>query len=165
MEVSEIYLNRLLNSDELYGEVAEKLGVAGISGKDELAAALAAQGNGREYRIFVSDEGVPNSAVDEISEVFRSSGSRCSFTTDEFLNLIDEHSRLTRSAKPRSLVHRDGDLHPTVHIWLIKRRDMGIFVLLQKRAPGKDVFPESMMFPQQVMCLRAASSAMLLSGS
>ena len=141
MEVSEIYLNRLLNSDELYGEVAEKLGVAGISGKDELAAALAAQGNGREYRIFVSDEGVPNSAVDEISEVFRSSGSRCSFTTDEFLNLIDEHSRLTRSAKPRSLVHRDGDLHPTVHIWLIKRRDMGIFVLLQKRAPGKDVNP------------------------
>lgn len=141
MEVSEIYLNRLLSSEELYGDVAGKLGIPGISGRDELAAALAEQSSPREYRLYVSDENVQNAAVDEIAEVFRESGSKCSFITDEFLNLIDEHSRLTRSAKPRSLVHRDGDLHPTVHIWLIKRRDMGIFVLLQKRAPGKDVNP------------------------
>ena len=116
MEVSEIYLNRLLSSEELYGDVAGKLGIPGISGRDELAAALAEQSSPREYRLYVSDENVQNAAVDEIAEVFRESGSKCSFITDEFLNLIDEHSRLTRSAKPRSLVHRDGDLHPTVHV-------------------------------------------------
>jgi isopentenyldiphosphate isomerase len=141
MEVSEIYLNKLLNGGELYADMAEKLGNPGVSDRKSLADALAGQDVPREYRIYVSDESVQNEAVDEIAEVFRESGCNCSFITDEFLNLIDEHSRLTRTAKPRSLVHRDGDLHPTVHIWLIKRRDMGIFVLLQKRSAEKDVNP------------------------
>ena len=144
MEVSEIYLNRLQNSEELYSEVAAKLGVPGIKDGESLCAELSSRSTPHEYRLYISDEKAVNSTVDEIAGAFRDNSgenSSCVIREDEFLNLIDSHSRLTRTAKPRSLVHRDGDLHPTVHIWLIKRRDMGIFVLLQKRAAEKDVNP------------------------
>ena len=61
---------------------------------------------------------------------------------EEYNIYIDSQARMTRMVKPRSLVHRDGDLHPTVHIWLIKRKDMGIYVLLQKRSPEKRINPD-----------------------
>lgn len=147
MEISEIYLNRLSESSELYKEVAEKLGIDRITDKASLSGALMGLDSPHTFKLYVSDEDVINPAVDEITEVFRSCDGNSHMITveileDEFLNLIDEHSRLTRTSKPRSLVHRDGDLHPTVHIWLIKRRDMGIYVLLQKRSPEKDVNPD-----------------------
>ena len=147
MDVSEIYLNRLMNSDELYREAAQKLGNENITGSSELKASLMQLSEPHCFRLYVSDEKVGNPTVDEIIGIFKEcdENSRMVDTEvfeDEFLNLIDSHSRLTHSAKPRSLVHRDGDLHPTVHIWLIKRRDMGIYVLLQKRSPEKDVNPD-----------------------
>ncbi len=147
MEISEIYLNRLAESHELYNEVAEKLGIDSIKDKDSLTGVLMSIDSPHTFKLYVSDEKADNPTIDEITEVFRSCDDNSHMITteileDEFLNLIDEHSRLTRTAKPRSLVHRDGDLHPTVHIWLIKRRDMGIYVLLQKRSPEKDVNPD-----------------------
>lgn len=40
------------------------------------------------------------------------------------------------------MVHRDGDLHRTVHMWVVrKREDGGIDVLLQKRSKDKDSYP------------------------
>ena len=135
MEISEIYLNRLSESSELYKEVAEKLGIDRITDKASLSGALMGLDSPHTFKLYVSDEDVINPAVDEITEVFRSCDGNSHMITveileDEFLNLIDEHSRLTRTSKP------------TVHIWLIKRRDMGIYVLLQKRSPEKDVNPD-----------------------
>lgn len=40
------------------------------------------------------------------------------------------------------MVHRSGDLHRTVHMWLIRKRpDGGVDVLLQKRSQNKDAYP------------------------
>ena len=146
MDVSEIYLNRLFSRDELYREISVKLG-SSISDCDELSGFLMQLSSPQAFKLFVSDEKVDNPVIDEIISVFKECDDNSHMVNtevfeDEFLNLIDSHSRLTHSAKPRSLVHRDGDLHPTVHIWLIKRRDMGIYVLLQKRSPEKDVNPD-----------------------
>lgn len=147
MDISEIYLNRLFSRDDIYKEVAEKLGCPSVNDSLSLTGAVMKISSPHEFRLYVSDEDVENDTVAEIISTFKECDKNnhsisVEFYTDEFLNLIDEHSRLTRTAKPRSLVHRDGDLHPTVHIWLVKRRDMGIYVLLQKRAPGKDVNPD-----------------------
>ncbi|HRR77599.1 MAG TPA: NUDIX domain-containing protein [Ruminococcus sp.] len=143
----EIYLNRLDNSENIYKELAKKLEDGNITDRESLAGHLLSREEPEEYRLYVSDEDVQNPAVDEVIETF----AECEKSdrkitsevfTDEFLNLIDDKARMTHHVKPRTLVHRDGDLHPTVHIWLIKRKDMGIYVLLQKRAAEKRINPD-----------------------
>ena len=59
------------------------------------------------------------------------------------LDLRNKDGSLTGETKERSLVHRDGDLHGTVHIWLVRYRpeDQTAEVLLQKRSAGKDSYP------------------------
>lgn len=144
-DITELYLSRLASAEENYSAAAAALGEEKLSGREELEKVLlnAAPGS---YRIFISDEERGCTPADEIAEVFRSVSQKrpeitAEFTTDEFLNLIDSGARLTAKSKPRSLVHRDGDLHPAVHVWIIKRRDMGVYVLLQKRADMKDTDP------------------------
>ncbi len=55
----------------------------------------------------------------------------------EFFDLIDETGKELGIKKERCKVHRDGDWHKGVHIWII----IGNKILLQKRAPTKDTFP------------------------
>ena len=43
--------------------------------------------------------------------------------------------------KERSAVHRDGDWHGTAHIWLVRRQNGRLQVLLQKRSREKETFP------------------------
>ncbi|MBR3282134.1 MAG: NUDIX domain-containing protein [Ruminococcus sp.] len=145
--MTEIYLNRLDNSEGIYKELASKLGAEGITDKEKLSGWLLSREEPKEYRLYISDEDIPNETIDEVTRVFSECEKndnmiKTEVYTDEFLNLIDDKARMTRQVKPRSLVHRDGDLHPTVHIWLIKRKDMGIYVLLQKRAAGKRINPD-----------------------
>lgn len=60
----------------------------------------------------------------------------------ELFDLCRQDGTLTGHVKERSMVHRDGDLHRTVHIWIIrKREDGGVDVLLQKRSQTKDAYP------------------------
>lgn len=61
-------------------------------------------------------------------------------TTDpeEYFDILDEHGNKTDRIKPRSEVHRDGDWHRAVHIWIIDNRGE---ILLQRRAPDKDTHP------------------------
>lgn len=56
----------------------------------------------------------------------------------ELLDLIDPDGKPTGEMKPRDAVHRDGDLHATVHIWVL---DGDHRLLLQKRAPHKLAHP------------------------
>ncbi|WP_242823123.1 NUDIX hydrolase [Ruminococcus flavefaciens] len=147
MEDIEIYLSRLSSEKLLYEEVSKKMGVPGISDSFTLAGAIADKGGSASYRIYISDEDTENCTIDDIKAVFTEAAEENSdmtveFIVDEFLNLIDDKTRITAESKPRTLVHRDGELHPTVHIWMIKRRDMGVFVLLQKRAHEKDINPD-----------------------
>lgn len=147
MEDVEIFLSRLATAEKLYAETAKKLDAPDINDKFTLAGAIAEKGSPASYKVYVSNEETENAAVDEIKAVFTEAAEEnpeinVEFIVDEFLNLIDDKARITADSKPRTLVHRDGELHPTVHIWMIKRRDGGIFVLLQKRAHEKDINPD-----------------------
>ena len=51
--------------------------------------------------------------------------------------------RIDQPPKERGLVHRDGDWHRSVHVWLAQTTDgdRGKKVLLQRRSPFKDTHP------------------------
>jgi len=100
-----------------------------------------------KLRIFISTVKDENETINKIIEEFSNAAEKndnieVSVIYDEFLNMLDSEGKFTKQSKPRSLVHKDGDPHPTVHIWIIKKTDMGIYVLLQKRSHQKDVFPD-----------------------
>lgn len=146
MDTIEIFLSRLAAAKELYLEIAEKTGDDRIDSNEALKLFLEEKTSPAEYKVYISDEDISNDAIDEITEIFRlctgkNENITAEFITDEFLNLLDENERLTQKSKPRSLIHRDGDLHAVVHIWIIQRKDMGIYVLLQKRSDKKLINP------------------------
>jgi isopentenyldiphosphate isomerase len=57
---------------------------------------------------------------------------------DELLDVLDERGIPTGERKPRSAVHRDGDWHRTVHVWVVRS---DAHVLVQRRAEGKELEP------------------------
>lgn len=57
---------------------------------------------------------------------------------EEYFDLLDENGNKTGKTKLRSEVHRDGDWHKAVHIWIIN--DKGE-ILLQRRCATKDSNP------------------------
>lgn len=60
----------------------------------------------------------------------------------EFFDVRREDGNLTGEVKLRSLVHRDGDWHGTVHMWVADRTPEGkCRLLIQKRSQNKDNFP------------------------
>ena len=60
----------------------------------------------------------------------------------ELFDLVREDGTPTGHVRERSMVHQSGDLHRTVHIWVVqKRADGGVEVLLQKRSREKDAYP------------------------
>ena len=56
----------------------------------------------------------------------------------EFLDVLDENGKLTGKKKLRTEVHKDGDWHKTVHIWIFNKAGE---ILLQRRCKDKDSFP------------------------
>ena len=58
----------------------------------------------------------------------------------EYLDVVDENGKPTGETVERSVAHREGFPHRTSHLWLVRKRDGRIQVLLQKRAMIKS-FP------------------------
>ena len=58
--------------------------------------------------------------------------------TKEYFDILDENGNKTGKTKLRSEVHRDGDWHKAVHIWIINNNGD---VLLQRRCATKDSNP------------------------
>ena len=56
----------------------------------------------------------------------------------EYLDVLDQDGNKTGVVKLRSEVHRDGDYHKTVHVWIINDKNE---ILLQRRSPNKDSYP------------------------
>ncbi len=56
----------------------------------------------------------------------------------EYLDITDKHGNYTGERKLRSDVHRDGDYHRTVHVWI---RNAAGDLLLQLRSSGKETHP------------------------
>lgn len=140
METIEIYLNKLADEKSIYAEISAKTDTD-IDNSEVLAEYLAAN-NSVKFRLYISDENQENKTISEILDIFEKfAENNCEFIVDEFLNLIDEEGHFLETAKPRTLVHRDGDLHPAVHVWIIMEKDMGVYILLQKRSANKLINP------------------------
>ncbi len=59
----------------------------------------------------------------------------------EILDIVDENGIPTGETADRAVIHREGLLHHTSHVWLLRRREDRTQVLLQKRSENKDSFP------------------------
>lgn len=61
----------------------------------------------------------------------------------EYFDLLYPDGTKTGERKERTQVHRDGDLHATVHVWIARQNPYTgrPELLLQKRSAGKDSFP------------------------
>jgi isopentenyldiphosphate isomerase len=56
----------------------------------------------------------------------------------ELIDILDAQGNKTGRVKPKSLVHRDGDWHRAVHVWLLTSSNQ---VLLQRRSRSKENNP------------------------
>ncbi|MBE5821892.1 MAG: NUDIX domain-containing protein [Clostridiales bacterium] len=58
--------------------------------------------------------------------------------SEEYFDILDENGNKTGKTKLRKEVHRDGDWHKAVHIWIINQNGD---ILLQRRCKEKDSNP------------------------
>ena len=60
----------------------------------------------------------------------------------EMFDIIDMDGNKTGAIKERGVVHREGALHATSHIWIVRKNEKsGYDILLQKRSACKDSHP------------------------
>lgn len=63
---------------------------------------------------------------------------------EELFDLYAEDGSPLGVTKARGLVHRDGDWHRSLHVWVVLREPgRGPRVLLQRRSAGKDTWPRA----------------------
>jgi isopentenyldiphosphate isomerase len=63
----------------------------------------------------------------------------------ELFDLCSEDGAPLGLQKERALVHRDGDWHRSLHIWVVIQGESGApEVLLQRRSAGKDTWPRAL---------------------
>ena len=59
----------------------------------------------------------------------------------ELLDIVDEQGNPTGQTVERKKAHRNGIRHRSSHVWLFRRREGRVEILLQKRSCKKDSFP------------------------
>ena len=59
----------------------------------------------------------------------------------EYLDIVDKYGNPTGEIVERTKAHREGILHRTSHVWILRHSPSGVDVLLQKRSQNKDSFP------------------------
>ena len=59
----------------------------------------------------------------------------------EYLDICNEEGLPTGEIIERNVAHREGILHRTAHVWVIRERNGRVEVLLQKRSQNKESFP------------------------
>ena len=59
----------------------------------------------------------------------------------ENLDIVDESGRPTGKTVERDTAHREGILHRTAHVWIVRKKPSGFDILLQKRSMEKESFP------------------------
>lgn len=64
-----------------------------------------------------------------------------SIANEEFFDICDVNGKPTGVIKSRRKVHRDGDIHRTAHVWIVRVTNNSYDVLLQKRSSNKDSHP------------------------
>lgn len=82
-------------------------------------------------------EKLRNSATGDTTESLVTGKGSDKVPPEEYFDVLDENGEKTGRTKLRREVHRDGDWHRTVNIFVVK----GDEVLLQKRCAAKDSYP------------------------
>lgn len=59
----------------------------------------------------------------------------------EMLDVVDSKGNPTGEVVERSIAHRDGIMHRTSHVWILRKHNGSTEILLQKRSSDKDAFP------------------------
>ena len=59
----------------------------------------------------------------------------------EYFDIVDAQGIPTGETIDRNIAHRTGVRHRTTHIWIVRKKNDKVEVLLQKRAQNKDSFP------------------------
>lgn len=59
----------------------------------------------------------------------------------EFLDIVDENGEPTGKTVERKKAHAEGIRHRTSHVWLARKRNGRVEILMQKRAENKDSYP------------------------
>lgn len=59
----------------------------------------------------------------------------------EYLDIVDEYGTPTGEIVERSKAHAEGIRHRTAHVWILRRRENRVQILLQKRSVNKDSHP------------------------
>ena len=59
----------------------------------------------------------------------------------EYLDIVSEDGNPTGEKVDRDTAHREGILHRTAHVWVVRKGNDGYEILLQKRSMNKDSFP------------------------
>jgi isopentenyldiphosphate isomerase len=60
---------------------------------------------------------------------------------DELFDVVDAGGASTGIVKRRGDVHRDGDWHRAIHVWVIGVDDAGPYIVFQRRSLDKDTWP------------------------
>ncbi|MCI9093564.1 MAG: NUDIX domain-containing protein [Coprobacillus sp.] len=60
----------------------------------------------------------------------------------EILDIVDEKGNPVGKTIEREIAHQQGILHRTAHVWLLRKKQQKIQILLQKRSHFKDSFPD-----------------------
>lgn len=60
---------------------------------------------------------------------------------EEYLDIVDENNNITREKKLRSLIHKDGSWHRTVHIYYFMKKNNEYYFLVHLRSKEKDLCP------------------------
>lgn len=59
----------------------------------------------------------------------------------ELLDIVDEKGIPTGETVERERAHAEGILHRTAHVWLLRKKEGKVQILLQKRSGEKDSYP------------------------
>lgn len=59
----------------------------------------------------------------------------------ELFDIVATDGTPSGRTKPRAAVHRDGDWHRAIHVWIAGLEGNEAFLLMQRRAAGKDTWP------------------------
>lgn len=79
----------------------------------------------------------------------------------EYLDVIDDNGNLTGEMVDREVAHRDGIRHRTSHLWLLRKKDGALQILLQKRSADKPSFPNCYDISSAGISRQVASSHLL----
>lgn len=77
----------------------------------------------------------------KVEQLAVGNGFRKFFERLELFDIVDENGDPTGETVERTLAHSQGIRHRSSHVWLLRRRQGRVEILLQKRSRDKDSFP------------------------